>query len=266
MNKIFSSLLIIFITQSLFAAYITNDIVDGCNVSNLHTYNNTTNMIPVFTPTVYNCSSGQFVPANTDGCRSCPSGYTCSGGEMTFSETKLSGINYKPTISQSTQWGCATNFLHTDNNNTTNMIPVFQPMEINCHPGYYLTANNIECSPCLIDNKCPGGTYTFNETNDQGIEPCPSNAPHAPAGSSVCYPHILHLSNEIPNDIIYLKSTKTTTPALNVDMNNDGVADVFANMTTTRATMTSASEHYLKILVEGVEYYVCDDSSCPSAE
>ena len=47
------------------------------------------------------------------------------------------------------------------------------------------------------------------------------------------------------------------------DINNDGIADVFANMTTTQTHMTSISEHYLKIMVNGVLYYVCDDSSCP---
>ena len=104
---------------------------------------------------------------------------------------------------------------------------------------------------------------TFNETTPQGIEPCTGNTLHAPAGSAVCYPHVLHLSNERPNDVIYLKSVATTSPAFNIDLNDDGVSDAFANMTITRTPMTNTSEHYLKLMVNGVLYYVCDDTSCP---
>ena len=142
------------------------------------------------------------------------------------------------------------------------MIPVFVPNQYTCSAGYYLPANTDACTECPQNNKCIGGTYSFNETAAQGIEPCPSSASHAPTGSAVCYPHILHVGE----NNIYLKSTKTTTPALNIDFDNDGIADLFANMTTTPTYMNKDSEHYLKIIANGVLYYVCDDTICPNAE
>jgi len=240
---------------------LTSNIQNGCSSS----LNSDTYLYATFAISQYQCSSGYYVPANTDHCVACPDVYDCSGGIFTFNEELDQGNRFKIQITGNIANGCKEAFLRAYNN-SANITATFTPNIHNCSAGYYLPANVDSCTICPSGNKCPGGNLTFNETTAQGIEPCPASAPHAPAGSAICYPHILHLSNEIPNDIIYLKSTKTTTPALNVDMDNDGVADVFANMTTTQTRMTSASEHYLKIMVEGVLYYVCDDSSCPSAE
>ena len=232
----------------------TNDIIGGCGDAYYYT--------AVLEPISYNCNSGQFLPAGAISCLSCPDGYTCNGGTYTFNANQTQGISEGDILVTNAIGSCSTQF-------NQSFSAIFEPITYTCQPGYYLPAGNDwltdtqGCTKCLNDNYCAGGTYTFSETQTQGITPCPSAHPFAPAGSAICYPHLLHLSNERPNDIIYLKSTKTTTPALNVDMNNDGIADVFANMTTTQTTMTSASEHYLKILVDGVEYYVCDDTSCP---
>ena len=250
-------LLFLIIPLSAFAdQLIVSNIPNGC----LSGFNNDTYILATFARNQYQCNSGYYVPANNDGCVVCPDVYDCSGGTFTFDENLDQGNKFKSQVTENIRNGCKTDFLRAFNN-VANITATFTPNVHNCNPGYYLPANTDSCTICPAGNKCIGGTWTFNETTPQGIEPCPASAPHAPAGSAVCYPHILHLSNEIPNDIIYLKSTKTTTPALNVDMDNDGVADVFANMTTTRTTMTSASEHYLKILVDGVEYYVCDDTT-----
>ena len=115
-----------------------------------------------------------------------------------------------------------------------------------------------ECTQCPQNNKCVGGTFTFNETINQGIEQCIDS--YAPNGSDVCYPQILHLSNERPNDIIYLKSNPTTTPSFNMMI---GDTTYHANMVTVRTRMTNISEHYLKINVDGIDYWGCDDSTCP---
>ena len=163
------------------------------------------------------------------------------------------GITEKRLLNESIAYGCSNNLLHP-NNNITNMIPVWTPNEYTCEPGYYLPANVDGCRQCPKNNKCVGGTYSFNETENQGIKQCTNPAPFAPIGSSVCYPHILHIGD----DVIYLKSTKFTTPSLNVGWGGDVF---YANMTTVPTRMNAGTEHYLKIEYDGVVYYVCDDST-----
>jgi hypothetical protein len=65
----------------------------------------------------------------------------------------------------------------------------------------------------------------------------------------------------VGDDIIYLRSTKLTTPSLNIDINQDGVADFFANMTKTRTTMNKDSIHYFPVDWDNNNYYVCDDTT-----
>ena len=241
MIKIFPLLFFIFVIPAF-----ADDLVCDSGIGEIYAF---------FSPKTFNCSNSQFLPANSESCANCPNGYSCTGGELTFNEHKSSGMDLTQKITNAANNVCSANF-------PSELYATWTPKTITCDAGKYLPENSEVCISCSMGNKCPGGTYSFNETNDQGIEPCTSSTPHAPAGSSACYPHIMHLSNERPNDVIYLKSTATTSPALNIDMNNDGIADVFANMTTTQTPMTSISEHYLKIMVNGVLYYVCDDSSC----
>ena len=235
-------LLFVFVSQSVFADMT-------CDISFSKYY-------AIYEPNSYTCSSGQYLPANTLGCVSCPSGFSCNGGTFDFNANFYQGAILNTITTNTMNNICSANF-------PTKLYLIYEPNQHNCSAGYYLPANVDECRPCLKDNKCTGGTYTFNETNDQGIEPCTGNTLHASAGSAVCYPHVLHLSSERPNDVIYLKSVATTSPAFNIDLNDDGVSDAFANMTTTKTRMTNASEHYLKLMVNGVLYYVCDDTSCP---
>ena len=127
---------------------------------------------------------------------------------------------------------------------------------IDCSSGYYLPANVNECTMCPINNVCSGGTYTFNENTDQGIQSCASGT-FAPTGSAVCYPHILHVGDSN----VYLKSTKQTTPSLNLRIGGDVF---YANMITERTRMSKDSSHYLHIkTADNVHYYVCDDTTCP---
>ena len=248
-------LLSLLITQPVFAEYITNDIINGCNTETLHDINNITNMFPVFSAHKHTCNSNEFLPAYTDGCRTCPVGYTCNGGTYAFNETMAQGITEKRLLNESITYGCSNNLLHPNNNNITNMIPIWTANQHTCAPGYYLPVNIDECTICPQNNKCIGGTYAFNETNDQGIEQCTNPTPFAPTGSvDTCYPHILHIGE----DVVYLKSTKLTTPSLNIGM-NDGI--FYANMTTTPTPMNNATERYLKIEYDGVIYYVCDDTT-----
>ena len=129
-------------------------------------------------------------------------------------------------------------------------------LNVDCTAGYYLPANVNECAICPINSVCVGGNYPLSETIDQGIQSC-ANGTFAPTGSAVCYPHILHVGDSN----VYLKSTKQTTPSLNIKIGNDVF---YANMTTERTSMNKDSSHYLHVkTADNVHYYVCDDTTCP---
>ena len=201
-------------------------------------------------PQHFTCSSGYFLPASSPTCAPCPDGYTCPGGTFEFSMTSASGLiidTDNPYITYDIKNTCAINSGRIMNG-------AFTPNVHNCAPGYYLPAYTDECIICPRNNKCVGGTYTFNETETQGIEACANPTPFAPVGSNICYEHILHIGDEM----IYLKSNKTTFPSLNIGWNGDVF---YANMTTVPTIMSIESERYLKMNVDGTLYYVCDDST-----
>ncbi len=121
----------VLIQYSAFAEVpLTNNIVNGCDSTSLHTVNNKSKLIPVFEPIEYNCNSGYFLPANTLGCQPCPNGHTCPGGTFSFNETIAQGINKKTSFNQTTSNICSTNILHSVNNKVK-LIPVFEPNVIN---------------------------------------------------------------------------------------------------------------------------------------
>ena len=221
----------------------TNDIIGGCGDAYYYK--------AILEPISYTCSNGQYLPAGAVSCEVCPNTHTCNGGTYTFDANHTQGLSDGDILITDAIGSCSPAF-------TQNYGAIFEPITYTCNPGYYLpagndwTTDNQGCTICPADNYCVGGTYTFNETNDQGIEQCTNG--HAPIGSSICYGHVLHIGD----DVVYLKSTKLTTPSLNVGM-DDGV--FYANMTTTPTPMNSASEHYLKIEYDGVVYYVCDDTT-----
>ena len=207
-------------------AYYTETIQNQCGVID-------NNLIAVFTPIPYTCPSGEFLPAYTLGCEPCPDDFICSGGTYNFSDNTHQGATLSSNyIKHDMTNMCATNILHE-------LIAIFTPNVHTCTPGYYLPANIDVCTICPQNSFCSGGTFTFNETLDQGI-----------------FPHILHVGN----DIIYLKSEKQTTPSLNIKIGNDVF---YAHMTQNQTYMNNASEHYLKIQYDNNLYYVCDDTTCP---
>ncbi len=201
----------------------------------------------------YTCAHGQYLPANTLGCVSCPTGFTCNGGTFEFNPDYFQGIDFNVQNISNTQINniCSANF-------PVKIVGLYEPNIHTCTPGYYLPANVDECVPCTQNNKCVGGTYTFNETVTQGITQCESGT-FAPTGSSICYPHILHVGD----NNIYLKQTKQTTPSLNIRVGND---IFYANMTTAPTYMSANSEHYFKTVYNNEFYYVCDDTTCGNAE
>ncbi len=169
------------------------------------------------------CNNGTYLPKNSSACTACLSGYECPGGVFEENIPEDQGLEEIPGV--------------------------------NCSIGYYLPANANACSICPINNICSGGTYTPG-ANNQGITACASGT-FAPTGSAVCYPHLFHVGNL---GVMYMKSTKRTTPSFNARIGND---IFYINMTTTRTKMNKDSDHYFHVDWGDNHYYVCDDTTCP---
>ena len=227
------------------AETFTQDTPNACNFTV-----NTAYFVAEYEPNEYTCNSGYYLPANHDGCVQCPSIYSCPGGTFSFNENASQGIVFSSSaiINQNISNMCAVNLPKV-------LSASFEPNTHTCSSGYYLPAGVDACTICRANNICSGGTYAFNETTDQGIQSCASGT-FAPTGSTVCYPHILHVGDSN----VYLKSTKQTTPSLNFQIGND---IFYANMTTVRTKMNKDSEHYFHAQWADNHYYVCDDTTCP---
>ena len=144
MKKLFVIFFIVLCSKNAFALYNSN-ITNGCTKNHI--------FFPVFQINTYTCSPGYYLPANTEGCRPCPNGATCSGGTFTFNTTTAQGI---VNITN----GC---------NGSYRFAPVFQINSYTCQSGYFLPANTEGCQPCPTGATCSGGTFTFNTTTAQGI-------------------------------------------------------------------------------------------------
>ena len=235
MKKTLAFLLTIFVTQSVFAEV-------ACNVDLSKYYAR-------YRANTYTCQNGQYLPANTLGCVTCPTGFTCPGGTFEFNPDRFQGISLIAIHGSTMNNICAKNAPNI-------MSAIFTPNTHTCSAGYYLPANVDECTLCPADNICSGGTYTFNETIDQGIVACTAPTPYAPTGSAVCYPHILH----VDDGLVYLRSTKLTSPSLHIRIEDDVF---YANMTTIPTRMNKDSVRYFHSQWDDNHYYICDDTTYP---
>jgi hypothetical protein len=154
----------------------------------------------------------------------------------------------------------------TYNNYETGQCHIYEPTA--CAAGRYNTIRQntewgrfgdyaagcvgVDCMNGKVCTATDPGYYSPDGATTQ--TPCASGT-FAPTGSAVCYPHILHVGN----DNIYLKSTKRTTPSLNIRIGND---IFYANMTTTRTRMNKDTIHYFHVQWSNNDYYVCDDTTC----
>ena len=151
--------------------------------------------------------------------------------------------------------GCNTGNLGASSG-VVQMIPNFEISTYVCNPGYYLPADGVECEICPNNNYCVGGAFAYNTAVSQGIHECPNFwlSPEGMHELGSCG-RILHIGNET----VYVKSTKQTTPSLNVQIGND---TFYANMTEARTLMNKDSERYLRVQWGNNDYYVCDDTTC----
>lgn len=182
---------------------LTSNVQNGCS-SDL---NNDTYLMATFAPNQYQCNSGYYVPANHDGCVVCPGIYNCDGGNFTFNEKVDQGNIFKTQITENASNGCKVDFLKASENNAF-IMATFSPNVHVCSAGTYLPANIDECRECPANNYCGGGTYTFNETSDQGIIPCPNNQTSLSEASSITQCKTINLT-WTSNGKIYTTTTCT---------------------------------------------------------
>ena len=78
----------------------------------------------------------------------------------------------------------------SDGDCTMTLYANWKTLSITCPAGKYLAKNATTCSTCTAGNYCPGGTFNFSTSQNQGINACPSGYGNSAAGSSAntnCY-------------------------------------------------------------------------------
>lgn len=137
------------------------------------------------------------------------------------------------------------------------MVPVYEDTMYTCERGYFLPMGREVCEICPENSYCSGGEYAFSETDDSGIIPCPDGSV-APIGMwdvTQCG-RILHVNDAY----IYLRRAKQTAPSLHVDVDGDGKADFFANLTPYDVVMNKNTDLRLRVKMGDVVYSVHDDT------
>lgn len=176
MKKLFFIFTVLFSANTF--AYITQDIVDGCDsakqfypvfqinsytcdsgyylpansdrcenclrgyncAGGTYIFNQTTDQ-GIFTLS-YTCNSGYFLPADTLGCQPCPSGHICNGGTFEYNPTKSQGITFTRPINANVTHGCSVNF-------GTHLVPIFQPNTVTLN--YDDGVGNTASTSCTYD-------------------------------------------------------------------------------------------------------------------
>jgi hypothetical protein len=172
MQKIFIFFMLILLNiNNVFGQAYNGNVVNGCDFDDV-----AFNMRARFEPNQHVCSLEYYMPAGYDGCVKCPTGYSCKGGTYTFNENEPQGIVAVMPIQSKTLHGCSQDVLLglSSNGDAYNLVATFEPNTHTCNAGYYLPAGIDACTQCPVGGNCSGGTFTFNETTNQGVDSCNS--------------------------------------------------------------------------------------------
>ena len=137
------------------------------------------------------------------------------------------------------------------------MVPIYEDTIYKCGAGYFLPKLSEDCVLCPENSYCPGGDYTYSESDDTGKNKCPDGTV-APIGMwefAQCG-RKLHIGD----NVLFLRASKQTEHALHIDMNGDGAVDWFANLTTVDTPMNKDTDKKLKIKIDDVVYFAYDDT------
>ena len=94
-------LLSLLFIQPVYAEYITNDIVSGCD--GMYAYR------AKFVLHAATCPSGYYLPANALSCELCPNGHICNGGTYSYNPDIFQGAEYTTPITNNMNNICASN-------------------------------------------------------------------------------------------------------------------------------------------------------------
>ena len=145
-----------FVVSPIYGDLITTNVTDGCSVDTLGITDNVF-IIAKYEPMQITCSSGQYLPANSVNCSSCPNEATCTPGTYSFNETRNQGIVYNNPFQQNKTSGCAQDLLGIESN--VKIVAKYEPNTINLR--WYSVGDTVfETSQCTY-----GDTITLPATN-----------------------------------------------------------------------------------------------------
>ena len=107
MKKLFFIFIVLFATNA-FANVMCEDATD---------------YYAIYEPNTYTCDTGYYLPANTDGCVACPTGFTCNGGTFSFNENVYQGAVINSVGTSTMNNVCADNF-------PVDLYAVYEPVTV----------------------------------------------------------------------------------------------------------------------------------------
>ena len=134
------------------------------------------------------CEGGVFIKNNKkdQGIKPCPDGYKNSpkgSKRITQCYMKVKVDHYVKKERDKDSTLCARGYTRTAHEVKYEKVSKCNIVSVKCSAGYYLPKDKLTCSICTKGNYCKGGTYKYNESNDQGITACPGSYKNGGTGA-----------------------------------------------------------------------------------